>query len=199
MKIIVTGKKDKLWKAAGAAFADVAGIRPTILPVSSQLIEPLRSSSYEVVFFTLSSEEDCELLRWVVQINPSLPLVALVPAKSPALRKRAREEGAAEVWEVAAQPAEIRKLIHAPKLRKLGQPASVSDLRKQLSDGLHAIRSTLTSILGNAEMALKRRAQPAARRQQIEEIPHGVLEIERILRRLHRLVRSQPLDLKRTT
>jgi signal transduction histidine kinase len=200
VKIIITGKKDKLWKAAGVAFSGTSGIRATILPVGSQVIEAARDPSYDAVVFTLSTDEETELLRWVLQINPSLPLIALMPAMNPKLRKLAQEEGAAQVWEVSnPDPAAIRRLIAAPQLRKLGQATSISEARRQISDGLHAIRSALTVIMGNAEMALKRTAQPAARRKRIQEIPRGVVEIERILRRLHRLVKSQPLGLKRTT
>ena len=199
MKIIITGKKDALWKATGTAFSQVSGIRPTILPVGSQVIEAVRNPSYDALVFTLSNEEDAELIRWLIQINPSLPLLAVVTANNPQLRRRAQEEGAAHVLEVAAaEPERIRKLISKPELRKLGHAATVSDARRQISEGLSAIRATLTVILGNAETALKRTVQPALRRKKIQEIPDGVIEIERILRRLHRVVKSRPLDLNRT-
>jgi signal transduction histidine kinase len=197
VKIIITGKKDKLWKAAGAAFSGVHGVRAMILPVGSQVIEAVRDPAVDAVVFTLSSPEEAELLRWIMQINPSLPLIALVPPNNPALRKLAWEEGATHVSEISSDVAAIRKL--APKLRKLAQTGGVSDARRQISEGLHAIRSALTVILGNAEMALKRTAQPASRRKRIQEIPEGVVEIEKILRRLHRLVKTEPLGLKRST
>ena len=197
VKIIITGKKDKLWKAAGTAFSGVSGVRATILPVGSQVIEAVRDPAVDAVVFTLSTEEEVELLRWIVKINPSLPLIALIPANSPKLRKLAWEEGATHVSEISADAAAIRKL--APRLRKLGKGGSTSDARRQISDGLHAIRSALTVILGNAEMALKRTVEPASRRKRIQEIPQGVVEIEKILRRLHRVVKSEPLNLKRST
>ena len=194
MKILITGKKDKLWKAVGEALSRQTGLSVSLIPASSQVIEALRSSPpLDAVLYTISHIDDIELLRWVLKINPSVPLIAVVPTRDARLRKEIQDEGAANVVEVTALGSTQIRSTLAPVLGKL-RSASGTETRQQISDDLHAIRSALTGILGNAEMALKRTSKAAANRVQLEEIPRGVTEIEHILRRLHRTVRSRPLE-----
>ena len=193
MRLLITGKRDKFWKAVGAAYSKQPGLRATVMPIGSPVIATVRSTPLDAVLYTLSSEEEIELLRWILQINPSLPLIALMPAADAKLKKQILEEGAAEVLVVSSlEPSEIRKNILGPRLRDLGSKKVSSDVRRQISDDLHAIRSALTAILGTAEMALKR-SQPVARtRKHIKEIPRGVMEIEKVLRRIHQKIKSNP-------
>jgi len=193
MKLLITGKRDKFWKAVGAAYSKLPGVRATVMPIGSPVIATVRSTPLDAVLYTLSSEAEIELLRWILQINQSLPVIALVPAEDAKLRKQILDEGVEEVLVVPSfEPGEIRKSILGPRLRALGSKKVSSDVRRQISDDLHAIRSTLTAILGTAEMALKR-SQPAARtRRHLKEIPRGVMEIEKILRRIHRTIKSTP-------
>jgi hypothetical protein len=199
VKILITGKRDKLWKAAGAALSNLPGVRATLMPVGSMVIEPLRNQSLDAVLFTLSSEEELELLRWVLKISPEIPLIAMLPAKNPKLRKMVQEEGAAQVLEVTgSDPDQIRQVITVSRLRMLGPAGTPTGVSQQISDDLHAIRDALTAILGNAELALKLSAKPASSRKRLLEIPRGVTEIEKILRRLHRIVKSKPLAVTRS-
>jgi len=193
VKLLITGKRDKFWKAVGAAYSNQPRVRATVMPIGSAVIETVRSTPLDAVLYTLSSEEEIELLRWILPINPSLPLIALLPRADAKLRKQIMEEGAAQVLVVSSlDPGEIRKSIVGPALRKLGSTATTSSVRRQISDDLHAIRSTLTVILGTAELALKRSLPAARTRKHIQEIPRGVQEIEKILRRLDRTMKSRP-------
>ncbi|MBI3934158.1 MAG: hypothetical protein HY316_05670 [Acidobacteria bacterium] len=192
VRLLITGKRDKLWKAVGAAFSRRPGVRALVMPVGSAIIETVRSAPLDAVLYTLSSKEEIELLRWIVQINPSIALIALVPAADAALRKQVLEEGVAQVVAVSSlDPVQIRKSIVGPQLRKLGLTDASSNVLRQISNDLHAIRSALTAILGSAEMALKHALPPAKTRKQIKEIPRGVMEIENILRRLDRRIKSR--------
>jgi hypothetical protein len=198
MKLLITGKRDKFWKAVGAAYSKQPGVRATVMPIGSPVIATLRGTPLDAVLYTLSSEEEIELLRWILQINSSLPVIALIPAENSRLRKQILAEGVEEVLVVSSfEPREIRKSLLGSRWRSMGLKKVPSDVRQQISDDLHAIRSTLTAILGTAEMALKR-SQPAARsRKHIKAIPEGVMEIEKILRRIHRTIKSTPAGQKR--
>jgi len=151
----------------------------------------MRGTPLDAVLYAVSSEEEMELLRWILSIKPELPVIVLIPRTEERLRKEILAEGVAQVLVVTSfKPREIRKSILGSGLRALGSRKVPSDVRQQISDELHAIRSTLTAILGTAEMALKR-SQPAARtRKHIKEIPQEVMEIEKILRRIHRTIKT---------
>ena len=193
MKLLITGKRDKFWKAVGAALSKQPGVRATIMPIGSPVIATVRSTPLDALLYTLASEEEIELLRWLLQINPSLPFIALLPKDDPKLRKLILDEGVDQVLVLRSlDPGEIRKNILGPRLRKSSSLDTSSDVRQQISDDLHAIRSVLTAILGTAEMAMKRTLPAARTRKHIKEIPRGVLEIETILRRIHRTIKSQP-------
>ena len=189
-KVLITGKRNGFWKSIGAACARQPGLRAEMVPIGSAVIETVRGNNVDAVLYTISSEEEIELLRWIAQINPSLPVIALIPAPDARLRKQILEESGARVVVIDAKnPAAIYDKILKTELKRLGAPEGTTEARKQISDDLHAIRSELTAILGSAELAMKRSVPPAKARQQIKEIPRGVMQIERILRRLHRSAR----------
>jgi hypothetical protein len=191
VKVLITGRKDKLWRAIGAAFARQSGISISLVPAGSAAIGALRSP-LDAVVYTLSGIEDIELLRWVLKINPSVPLIAVIPSSQSRLRKQLEDEGASQVVEVSALGSTQIRSSLGPLLRKFGMGPG-REARQEISDDLHAIRSALTAIQGNAEMVLKRTNKAAPSRKQLEEIPRGVSEIERLLRRVHRTIRSRPL------
>jgi hypothetical protein len=193
IKLLITGKKDKLWKAVGAAYSGQAGVRVTVMPIGSAVIETVRGSSLDAVLYTISSDENLEPLRWVLQMNPSLTVIALLPREDGKLRKAVLEEGVEEALVVSSlEPRAIRASMLGSRLRELGSRRVSSNVRQQISEDLHAIRSTLTAILGTAEMALKR-AQPVTHaRKHIKDIPKEAMEIEKILRRIHRTIKSNP-------
>lgn len=199
MKLLITGKRDKFWKAVGVAFSKQPGVRATVMPIGSPVIAAVRSTPWDAVLYTLSNEEELEPLRWILQINPSLPLIPLLPAANARLQKQVLEEGTADVLVVPSlDPGEIRQKIVGPRLRKLQSKGTSVDISRQISDDLHAIRSALTGILGTAEMAMQRSLPPARARKHIQEIPNGVMEIERILRRIHRTIKSNDPAQKET-
>jgi hypothetical protein len=189
-KVLITGKRNRFWNSIGAACARQSGVRVEMVPIGSAVIETVRGSNVDAVLYTISSEEEIELLRWIAQINPSLPVIALIPAPDARLRNQILEEGGTHVVVVDAKdPSAICDKILKTELKRLGAPEGTTEARRQISDDLHAIRSELTAILGSAELAMKRSVPPAKARQQIQEIPRGVMQIERILRHLHRFVR----------
>jgi signal transduction histidine kinase len=192
VKILITGRKDKYWQAIGAAFAHQSGLAVSMIPAGSALVEALNASQFDAVLYTISRTNDIELLRWVIKINPLVAIIAIIPAKEARLHELLHEEGVTQIVEVAALGSTQVRSSVAPLLRRLGS-GSGNEARQLISNDLHVIRSTLTGILGNAEMALKRAKAPASRKQ-LEEIPRGVAEIERIIRRLHRTLRMRPLE-----
>lgn len=192
LKLLITGKRNKLWRAVGAAFSRQRGLRADVIPMGAPAIETVRRSSLDAVLYTISDEEEIDLLRWILQINPALPVIALLPAANPGMRKQLLDEGAARVVVISSyEPARIRKNIVGPVLEQLGLRSTTSEAGKQISNDLHSIRSVLTAILGSAELALKRSLPSAVARKQIKEIPRGVMEIENILRRLDRTLQTR--------
>jgi len=199
LKLLITGKRNKLWRAVGAAFSRQRGVRANVIPIGTPVIETVRRSSLDAVLYTISGEEEIEPLRWILQINPALPVIALLPAADARLKQQLLDEGAARVVVISSyEPARIRKNIVGPVLKQLGLKGTSSEAGRQITNDLHSIRSVLTAILGSAELALKRSLPLALTRKQIKEIPRGVMEIENILRRLDRTMQTRPPAPKRS-
>jgi signal transduction histidine kinase len=198
LKILITGKRDRLWKAVAAAFAGGSGIRAVVLPVGSPVISAIQDPALDAILYTLSNEEDLDLLRWIIKLNPSLPLIALLPRLDAKTKKKFVDEGATQVLEIPeTEPTQIRRNIVDPELRKLlsGEPSSRA---RHISGDLHAVRSALTAILGRAELAMKRTTPRNSRKKQLREIPSCVAEIDTVLRRLDRKLKSSLRPAKRS-
>ena len=192
LKLLITGKRNKLWRAVGAALSRQRGVRTHVIPIGIKVIETVRNSSLDAVLYTISDEEEIELLRWILQIDPALPVIALLPAADVRMTKQLLDEGAARVVVISSyEPARIRKNIVGPVLEQLGLRSTTSEKERQISNDLHSIRSALTAILGSVELALKFSLPLEQTKEQIKEIPRGVMEIENILRRLDRTLQTR--------
>ena len=176
-------------RTIAAAFGQPAGFSAVVLPAGSRLFGAAGAPSLRAVLFTLSSSDEVEPIRWILQQNPSLPVVAVLPRKEPELRQELLTEG---VWQVVEIPgmgaSQIRRALVAP-LKTFRSKAPHEG--RQVTADLHAIRSALTAILGNAEMALQS-ASRSNTRKQLQQIFRGVAEIEGILRRLDRALQAGP-------
>jgi hypothetical protein len=193
MKVLITGKRDKLWKGVGAACSRQRGFQATVMPIGSPVIERVRGRTLDAVLYTISREEEIEPLRWILQINPALPVVALLPRKDEELRKLVLAEGVDQAVALSSlNPKAVQEKLVGAGLLEMGSRVVSSSVRQQISEDLHAIRSTLTAILGTAEMALKRSQPMTHTRKHIKEIPREVMEIEKVLRRIHRTIKTNP-------
>jgi signal transduction histidine kinase len=183
VKILVTGKQGKLLKTVAGALGRLAGFSAVVLPVGSRLLDAAGAPSLRAVLFALSSSDEVEPIRWILQQSPLLPVVAVLPRKEPKLRKQLLADGVWQVVEIPGMDAsQIRRTLVAPL--KAFRSKVPHDAR-QITADLHAIRSALTAILGSAEMALKNSSRSNARKQ-LQQVFRGVAEIENILRRIER-------------
>ena len=189
-QILITGKQGRFYQAVAEAMAQRSGFCIVALPAGSRLFEVVRTHPLEAVILPLQSKEEIEPARWILHQNRSLPLVAVLPRKDLQLREQLLQEG---VWQVVEVPglkaSEIRRKLgqHLQNLHSKIPGSSYSG--RQIASDLHAIRSALTAILGNAEMALKNASRSGPQKKHLMEIPRGVAEIEKILRRLDRALK----------
>lgn len=193
-RILVGGASGKLLEAVAEAFSAARGIQATVIPAASRLLAVAQTNSFEALIFTLTSPEEMEPVRWIVQQN-RVPVLAVLPRPDSSLRQQLLEEGVRQVIDVEGLTAAqiLRKLRR--KLRQKRQAnlrvlrlhggGSARSRRRRMTE-LHTIRSALTAIQGNAEMALKDTPASQSHENQLREIVRGVGEIEKILRRLER-------------
>lgn len=197
-RILVGGASGKLLEAVAEAFSAARGIQATVIPAASRLLAVAQTNSFDALIFTLTSPEEMEPVRWIVQQN-RVPVLAVLPRPDSSLREQLLEEGVRQVIDVEGLTAAqiLRKLRR--KLRQQRRQKRPANLRVLRSHGrgsvrsrrrrmaeLHTIRSALTAIQGNAEMALKDTPASQSHGNQLREIVRGVGEIEKILRRLER-------------
>ena len=192
VKILVSGKKGKLYNAVVRAVASRRGTALEAIPPGASLFEKAQSGSYAAVVFVLETEPDWEPVRWLLQRNPALPLVAVLPKASPKLRKELQGEGVAEIIEAGDLPAgEVRRQLHGTLERLQTKPHALSDSDLPITTDLHTVRSALTAIQGNAELVLEKVPSPNPRRKALEAIVQGVAEVETILRRIERRLKAR--------
>ncbi|MBI4444024.1 MAG: hypothetical protein HY649_11715 [Acidobacteria bacterium] len=189
MKVLLSGKKGQLYDTMAKALAGLRGMRVEALPPGSQLLEAVQAPAAKALVFTLSSESEMEPLRWVIRQNHNLPLVAVLPRSHPRLRELLREEGVLQIVEMPGLTAsqlqrKLRESLKALSAESL--PTRPLAHASQVARDLHAARSALTAILGNAELALPKCRPSSPQQKQLQDIIRGVDEIERILRRLER-------------
>jgi signal transduction histidine kinase len=196
VKILVTGKQGRLLKVVASALGQPRGFSTQVLPLGPRFLSALSKFSPAGLLVTLASGEEVEAIRWILQQDRSLPVVALLPRKQPGLRKQLLAEGVCKVVELAGMGApHVRRAI-ATALNALR--SKVPHDKRQIVADMHAIRSPLTAILGNAELALKHASRTGPHRRQLQEIFRGVAEIEVILRRLDRVLKAGPNLRKRS-
>ncbi|OFW25386.1 MAG: hypothetical protein A3H27_14820 [Acidobacteria bacterium RIFCSPLOWO2_02_FULL_59_13] len=189
MKVLLSGKKGKLYDAVAQALAGLRGVRLEAVSPGSQLLEAVQAPSAKALVFTLSSESEIEPLRWVIQQNRNLTLLVVLPRSHPKLRELLREEGVMQIVEMPSLTAsqlqsKLRESLKALSVGRL--PTRPSAHAAHLARDLHTARSALTAILGNAELALPKCRPSSPQQKQLQDIIRGVDEIERILRRLER-------------
>jgi len=191
VKLLISGTKGKLLSRVTAALAGRSGFVAESVPPGPLLLEMAGSGSYAGVIFVLAAEPEFEPVRWVIESNPSLPFVAVLPSATVKLRKELEAEGVAEVISAGTlSPAELRRTLRE-RLAALAS-SQRGDAGSAITTDLHSIRSALTAIQGQAELALTRLRGSASRREPLREIVREVTEVETLLRRIERKVRPRP-------
>ena len=197
-KILISGKKGKLQDAIIGALGKRRGFLAEPLPPGPGLLELARSGACTGVIFVLESEHDLEAIRWLIESNPALPLIAVLAGGSAKLRKELQAEGVSDV--IAAEgfsAAELRRRVRQLLAAAARIPKTTRDADAAITTDLHSIRSALTVIQGQAELALAKARGPSPRREPLREIVREVTEVEGLLRRIERKVRSRsPLSPK---
>jgi hypothetical protein len=129
-----------------------------------------RSGSYSAVIFVLGGEQDLEPVRWVIESNPSLPLIAVLPSVTAGLRKDLQMEGVSEIIAAGGLSlTELRRLLRQ-RVAALASDVQSSGSESAITTDLHSIRSALTAIQGQAELALTKLRGPTARREPLQEL-----------------------------
>ena len=198
VKVLISGRKGKLYDTVVRAFSPRRGFRPEVVPAGPRLLERAQSGSHAALMLVLGGERDLEPVRWLMQSNPALLVVAVLPQGSTKLRKELRGEGVSQIIEVGDAPEpELRQLLRERLQALLLKPRALLQSELPITTDLHTIRSTLTAIQGHAELALQTASAPHPQRKPLEEIVRGVTEVEGLLRRVERKLRPRwSADLK---
>ena len=192
MKILISGRKGKLYDTVVRAFSPRQGFRTELVPAGPRLLDMARSRSHAALVMVLGGERDVEAVRWLMQSNPALLVVVVLPGGNPKLRKELRGEGVLQIIEVGdALPQEQRQLLRERLKELLSKPQPLLQSELPITTDLHTIRSTLTAIQGHAELALQTARSPSAHQKPLEEIVRGVTEVEGLLRRVERKLRPR--------
>ena len=190
MKLLISGRKGKLYDAAVEAFPARDGHLTDVVPAGPKLLEMAQFGSYAAVLYVLGSERDLEPVRWLLQNSPTPRIVAVIPGGNPKLRKELRAEGVSQVIEVgkvsaAAGCRRVREHVEA----LLAKAAAIPESEIQITTDLHGIRSSLTAIQGLAEQALKGVRKTGSTGKPLQGIVKEVTEVEGLLRRIERKVK----------
>ena len=199
VKVLLSGKKGKLYDAVLRAVPGRRGepgkersFRAEAVPPGPRLLEMAQSGSYAALIFVLESEPDSEPIRWLMQSNPALPLIAVLPEGNARLRKELQREGVSQIIEVGnlSEPA-MRRIIRERLAALPSKPPALPGTGAAITTDLHSIRSSLTAIQGLAELALAKVRGPGSRRKPLEAIVQEVTEVEGLLRRIERKVKPR--------
>jgi signal transduction histidine kinase len=187
VKVLLGGKRGPLLETIASALPRRAAFEVKVAPTGSRLLDLAQTPSFEALVFVLSNEEEIEPVRWILQRNRALLLLAVLPRADLKLKALLLEEGVEEVIDLEGlSGAQLGRKLRETLERIRSQPRGSRGRKPGILIDLHTIRSALTAIQGNAEMALQ--SAPAAQRsdKQLQEIVRGVAEIEKILRRVER-------------
>ena len=185
--ILLTGKPGALLRSVAAAARRGSRASVSLLPATSRLLTAVRNPNVRAVLFVLSSEEEIEPLRWMVQQAPAVPIVAVLPKKDARLRKQLLRAGAAAVMELPSlKTSRARQRLEELVAMLQSQAGPKHFAGQRVAADLHSARSALTAVLGNAELALHHCSRSSPLRKQLREIVRGVSEIEDALRRVER-------------
>jgi hypothetical protein len=149
-----------------------------------------RSGSYAALIFVIENEPDSEPVRWLLQDNPALPLITVLPGGNARLRKELQREGVSQVIEAGnLSEAALRRILHERLAALPSKPQALPETALTITTDLHGIRSALTAIQGLAEFALSKVHGPSSPRKPLESIVKEVTEVEGLLRRIERKVK----------
>ncbi len=191
VKILITGSKGKLRDVVLQALSPGSDSRVAAVPADSQLLEMTRSNSFDALIFTLNSKKEMKPLQWIHHQNRSLPLLAVLGKKNPKLREQLWDEGVAQVMEIQGlSAAQIRRELREKLLAARLGLVEIGRFHTKLLENFHDVRSVLTAILGNAELAARKFALPHKIDAELQEIIEGVNQVEGILRRIERHMRA---------
>jgi len=195
MKILFSGKKGKLYDTVLRATAArrVGGAKrfqAEAVPPGPKLLEMALSGSYAALIFVVENEPDSEPIRWLLQSNPALPLIAVLPGGDARLRKELQREGVSQVIEAGnLSESVLRRILHERLAALPSKPQALPETALTITTDLHGIRSALTAIQGLAEFALSKVHGPSSPRKPLEGIVQEVTEVEGLLRRIERKVK----------
>jgi signal transduction histidine kinase len=184
-RILISGKAGKLQDAIVGALGGRSGFAPEAVPPGPRLLELAQSGSCAGAIFVLGRKHDLEPIRWLIEGNSSLPLIAVLSNGSAQLRRELQAEGVSEVFVARGLSGlELRRRL----LQQLRAAASAPMADAAITTDLHGIRSSLTAIQGQAELALTEARRSSSRRQPLQEIVREVGVVERLLRRIERKI-----------
>ena len=187
-KILISGKAGKLQDAVIGALGGRSGFGAEPVPPGPRLLELARSGSCAGVIFVLGSEHDLESIRWLLESNSSLPLIAVLTGGSAKFREELQAEGVSEVIAAKGLSAlELRRRLQ----QRLAAAAFVPATDAAITTDLHSIRSALRAIQGQAELALAAAPRSSPRREPMQEIVREVAEVEGLLRRIERKIKPR--------
>ncbi len=191
VKILITGSKGKLRDVVMHALSRGSDFRVETVPVGSELLEMARSNSFDALIFTLNSKKEIKPLQWIHHQNRSLPLLAVLGRTNPGLREQLWDEGVAQVVDIQGLSAaqicrELREKLLAARLGLV----EIGRFQTKLLENFHHVRSVLTAILGNAELAARKFSLPHKIDAELQEIIQGVNQVEGILRCVERSMKA---------
>jgi signal transduction histidine kinase len=187
-RILISGKAGKLQDAVIGSLGGRSGFVAELVSPGPQLLELAQSGSCAGAIFVLGSEQDLESIRWLIESNSSLPVIAVLTEGSAKFRKELQAEGVSEVIVTRGlSAAELRRLLQ----QRLAAAALIPQAAAAITTDLHSIRSSLTAIQGQAELALAEARRSSPRRKPLEEIVREVTQVEGLLRRIERKVKPR--------
>jgi len=183
--ILISGKAGKLQDAVIRALGGRSGFVAEPVPPGPRLLELAQSGSCAGAIFVLGSEHDLESIRWLIESNSSLQLIAVLTGGSAKFRKELQAEGVSEVIAAKGLSAlELRRRLR----QRLAAAAFIPKTDAAITNDLHSIRSALTAIQGFAEQTLAKVRGPDSRKR-LQGIVKEVTEVEGRLRRIERKVK----------
>jgi len=196
LRILLVGRAGKLAEAVARGLSGQEGIklsRPLLDSLDSPdaLAKPVRD--FDAFIGLVASREDLDPLgRLLARVGSSVAPLAVLGRKDVWLRRQVREEGFLLTVPVhGLSPAGTRRRLAQLTVNLRSGLLDLLRLQQHTLNALHRIRSPLTGIQGNAEMAAWKSASPEQRANQLQEIIRGVAEIEVILRDMEAQIRGE--------
>ena len=187
-RILISGKAGKLQDAIVGALGGQGGFAPEAVPPGPRLLELAQSGSCAGAIFVLGGERDLESIRWLIESNSSLPLIAVLANGSAQLRRELQAEGVSEAFVARGlSGSELRRRLQ----QSLRAADSAPNEDAAITTHLHGIRSSLTAIQGQAELAFAGARRSSSRWEPLQEIVREVAVVEGLLRRIERTITAR--------